>query len=715
MDSAATISAPSQTTRFLEFLRGELKPTPGRWRATLRITLACVVASWPVMAFHLHAPLIVMILMFLLTKQDTTTTLLGTILGIIGLTIGCGLLLFAYICVTDLTWLRVLLVPAFIALGLFINRILTLGPVGSAIGIPLAMGMIVPDIIPSTEFLTRFPFYVWWAGVLGLVVNLAVQYLLNPQRAQSALVRGLTSRLHAVEAALLGLAGTDSKERSSASLASLALSGAAEQLHLLKLASAAEPFLRQHHAKVGLHIILVDRLVSAASVLQEHGVRPPNEAIETRLRRVAEAAATWRQAVLERRWPQLQEPPPHPLGEPQASSAARAGSEGAPPMLLEMERVLHLVSKAKDGVPDELKAFPLAPKGGAIVADAFKNPAHIHFAIKGALAGFICYLIFTLSAYQGIYTSVITCIVCSLSTIGASAQKGILRFAGSAVGGVLGVITLTCIFPYLDSIAGFWLPFGAVTALAAYVTFGSPAISYGGYQIGLAFYKCTLQSYGPYTELRVVRDRLLGILLGLAVFGIISNRLWPVKALETIRAKLASALQTIAKLAGLPDEKKDPTPRLAEAYSLRLQAYQQFGAVHELLQGAKFEPGEQVRGKLEEISSTAQRLFLYLLAIIQHRPDLPPEAVPEPLREASANFRTALADELQTASSRVTGQDVRPAHDLQAALAELERVSASQIGTITSADVAAQVRARVGLYRDAVPIVQQIARLRLEK
>jgi len=203
------------------------------------------------MAFHLHLPLIVMILMFLLTKEDTTTTLLGTVLGIIGLTIGCGLLLLAYICFADLTWLRVLLVPAFIAFGLFMNRILTLGPVGSAIGIPLALGMVVPDIIPSTEFLTRFPFYLWWAGVLGLVVSLGVQFLLNPERAQTALIRGLTSRLDAVEAALLRLAGSESKARSYASLASLALSGAAEQLHVRKVASLGEPFHKKHHTKVG--------------------------------------------------------------------------------------------------------------------------------------------------------------------------------------------------------------------------------------------------------------------------------------------------------------------------------------------------------------------------------------------------------------------------------------------------------------------------------
>jgi multidrug resistance protein MdtO len=655
------------------------------------------------MAFHLHAALIVMILMFLITREETTTTLLGTVLGILGTTLGSGLLLLTYICFADLTWLRVLLVPTFIALGLYLNRIITLGPLGSVLGLLLALGMIVPDVFPSTEFLTRFPFYFWWAAVLGLTVNLAVQYLLNPERTQSVLARGLTSRLEAVESMLLRLAG-DKIGPATGSLRALAIEGAAEQLHLLKLASAAEPFLKKHHEKLALQIILADRLVTAAFVLEEQGVQLPDEALEARLRRMAAAVAAWREAILERHWPKFQEQTDAP---PQVA--------GVPPMLLEMERVLHLLSKSEKATPQELKGFPLVPKGGAIVADAFRNPEYVHFAIKGALAGFICYLIFTLSAYQGIYTSVVTCIVCSLSTIGASVQKGILRFAGSVVGGVLGVIALTCIFPYLDSIAGFWVPFAAVTGLAAYVTFSGPSLSYGGYQIGLAFYKCVLQSYGPYTELRVVRDRLIGIALGLTVFGLISNWLWPVKALENTRAKLASALRTLAKLAGLPDEKKDPTPRLAEAYDLRLQAYQEFRAVHELLQSAKFELSQEFRRKLQEISSTAQRLFLYLLAIIQHRPDLRPEAVPELLREASSRFRAALADELHILSARVIGREVRPDHDFQGALVELERVSASQVATIGSADVVAQARARLALYQEAVPIVQQMAQVRLAK
>jgi len=179
-----------------------MAPTPERWAAALRLTLSCLICSVPVMAFHLQQPLIVMILMFVISKEDTTTTLLGTVIGIIGFTIGCAGLLAFYLCALDLEWLRVLAVPAFITLGLFLNRVVTLGPLGTAISLPLAIGMITPDTVFAPEYLNRYPFYFWWAGVLGLSVNLGVQYLLNPRTSHWVLVHGMAARLDAVEAML---------------------------------------------------------------------------------------------------------------------------------------------------------------------------------------------------------------------------------------------------------------------------------------------------------------------------------------------------------------------------------------------------------------------------------------------------------------------------------------------------------------------------------
>src|ERR1700752_3974645 len=125
--------------RFWELFWREMAPTPGRWEAALRITLSCLICTVPIMAFHLQQPLILMTLMFAISKEDTTTTLLGTVLGIIGFTIGCIGLIAFYLCPLYLEGLRVLAVPAFITLGLFLNRVVTLGPLGTAISLPLAI------------------------------------------------------------------------------------------------------------------------------------------------------------------------------------------------------------------------------------------------------------------------------------------------------------------------------------------------------------------------------------------------------------------------------------------------------------------------------------------------------------------------------------------------------------------------------------------------
>jgi len=692
-----------------EFLRREMAPTPGRWQATLRITLACLICTIPIEAFHLKQPVMMMIGMFMVTREDTSTTLFGTILAIIGATAACGLLLLYFMCSLDLTWLRVLCVPAFVGAGLLMMRLVTPGIFGLGVAVVLGFGVTIPDTVANIETLNRMPFYYAWAWTLGLGVNLAVQYLMNPQTSHLLLVRGLTSRLEAVETLLRGVAAGNKIEPSRSSIAAFAFSGASEQLRLLKVAGVIEPVLKKRGSEISAHIILVDRLVTAAAVLEVQRIAPGNEAVKKRLLRLAEACAAWRAAIKEKRAPETSVPP----SENQATPA----DDDALPALAEMERVIALLPLAAAGekLPDELR-LPPQKKGGlfTLAPDAFTNPEHLQFAVKGMLAATICYLIFTLSVYPGIYTCVITCIVCSLSTVGASLQKGVLRFAGAAVGGALGFISLMYVFPNLDSLAGFWIPFGAAMALAAYVNFGSVRISYVGIQICLVYSKCALQTYGTYTELKVARDRLIGITLGLVVFGIINGRLWPVSALKTMRTKLSDVFRQLAHLASLPDEGKNPAPRQAEAYHLRLNIYQDFSVVDEMQESSKFESGAELRQKLEALGDEAKTLLLHLLSIIQHRPDLRPDAVPEPLHAAAAKFRATLTGVLLNLADRVDGKSDRAMPDLPAALAELEKTVAAHIHTVADAGVAAQIRARLALYQEAVPFALKLVRLQAE-
>jgi len=114
------------------------------------------------------------------------------------------------------------------------------------------------------------------------------------------------------------------------------------------------------------------------------------------------------------------------------------------------------------------------------------------------------------------------------------------------------------------------------------------------------------------------------------------------------------------------------------------------------------------------IDNTVQMFFLHLLAIIQHRPDLRPFTVPEPMRAASARFRATLAEVLLNLADRADGKAERPMPDLPGALADLEKTVAAQINTVTDDNATAQIRARLALYQQTVPFATKMVRLQAE-
>src|SRR5499426_1419237 len=132
----------------LDFLRRELAPTRGRGSATLRLTLACLIATIPILTHRIPHALVVLIMMYLITQEDTAATLLGSILGVVGVTLSIGAALLAWKVAIDIAGLRILFFVAFFFVGLFLKRVLVIGALGSAIGIPAGLLMILPDIGP---------------------------------------------------------------------------------------------------------------------------------------------------------------------------------------------------------------------------------------------------------------------------------------------------------------------------------------------------------------------------------------------------------------------------------------------------------------------------------------------------------------------------------------------------------------------------------------
>jgi len=680
---------------WVAFLRRELAPTPGRGGATFRLTLACLIATVPILTHRIPFGLVVMIVMYLITQEDTAATLLGSILGVVGVTISLGLALLAWMVALDIAWLRICIIAAFLFGGLFLKRVLSIGALGSALGLPGALVMILPDAMtvpgvssPSPEVLTELVLWLWLSVTLGLGVNLGVQLLLAPGDPLTLLQRELDTRLRVVTETVRRLGGVAvSASPPATSLDALATSGMSRPLALLKNASLTRNWARQRHEELAAIITLVDRLVTDAAALQTlASSSPPDAATQALLLRVGDASELVREAFAERR---------RPASRDWGAPSALAASTTAWPPLADMERALDQIMLAVQ--IREPAERPHEARPSLLVPDAFTNPEYVQFAVKGTVACLICYILFVGLDYPGIYTSVITCFVVSLSTIGSSNQKGLLRFAGAALGGLMGLVALVYAFPNVDGLGGFWLVFGAGTAVAAWINFGTPRVSYGGYQTGLAFYKAVFQGFGPAVSATVLRDRLIGIAFGLIVFGLLERVLWPVRAADRMRERLADVLRSLAGLA-LASAKPEGL-RSSEVDAQRRLISQQVADVQGFIESSKFEPDAAGALAIQQLTGDAQTVFLILLAIARHE-----GALPQSAREAMLRLATDAAAALGALVEHLRRGSEIPPIDLDGTLAAVER------DVIVHGPLEDEAyRGRLGLYRELVVAVNRLA------
>lgn len=165
-----------------------------------------------------------------------------------------------------------------------------------------------------------------------------------------------------------------------------------------------------------------------------------------------------------------------------------------------------------------------------LVEDAFTNPAHVHYALKVTLAAMLCYIFYTAVDWAGIHTAFITCCFISLESLGATRHKGALRLAGCLVGGLLGFLSILFLIPHMESIVSLVLLVASVSFLAGWVAMGSERIAYAGLQIALAFFMCVMPSFEQDVDLTKIRDRLVGIILGIVVTTLVYRYVWPERA-----------------------------------------------------------------------------------------------------------------------------------------------------------------------------------------
>ncbi len=93
-----------------------------------------------------------------------------------------------------------------------------------------------------------------------------------------------------------------------------------------------------------------------------------------------------------------------------------------------------------------------------------------------------------------------------------------------------------------------------VLALAAWIAAGSERIAYAGIQIGFTFALAFLSWFAPLTNLTELRDRVLGILLGVLVSSIVHLYLWPDSEAPQLKTRLAALYRRLADCLAAPKE-----------------------------------------------------------------------------------------------------------------------------------------------------------------
>ncbi|MGC4011311.1 MAG: FUSC family protein [Pseudomonas sp.] len=575
-------SLSSWQDRAWMFLCTELAAFPGRGNALLRNLVACTAVI--IISLSLQVPLLALslILVFFVSQNNVVLTRMAGILFLVSATvaIGASILLLKYTFGYPL--LRILGASLVFIASMFAMRATRLGPLFFLVAIVTIYVQSLVDLNPQPELLLRACLWVWIAVVYPILVTLLVNTLLLPQEPQQQLRDAMSRQLVQVQRRLQAL--IEGHYREDRITTAQVQQGVLALHKLLRFASMRDEFYRAHEAQQLTLITCVSRLYAACASLDD---LPQGAVTLTALQADCKTLADTVDAG-----------PNVPLPALRCESLMPAL---APSALAEMRDALLTLNASRNGAPT---ATPPA-KEPLLSPDALSNPNYLRFAFKTWLATILCYVFYNATDWPGIHTVMLTCVIIALPSLGASTQKGLLRIGGCLVGSALALFCIVFVIPQIDDIVGLLAMSLPVIGLGAWVAAGSERISYAGLQIMFCFALALLEQFGPTTDLTEIRDRLIGILLGVLVSTLVHGLLWPEREGDSLRRRLATVLHGIADL--LRERQPAPGMPTDRLHTASLHGWGQLAETDATLARVSLEPG-WYQGEQEQLTLFAQTL-----------------------------------------------------------------------------------------------------------
>jgi multidrug resistance protein MdtO len=682
---------------FPDFLRKELAPYPGRGALVARVVISATLSMILIETFRIPNGFIGPLIAFFVSRENlvsTTRTALTFIFAFLAgaLFIPIGARFFASTPETHFLW-----VGCSIFLAFFLLRCLT--NYGAALNLGLVVGVVVGIwYLPGpAETNVELTLWIVAATLTGALVTLCVEVVFYAIRRRDDLIDGLDARL----ALLQDLMTSYGKEQqvspaTQAGLAQFAIVGAGA----LRRHAARSAYTQLYRVRMTTLVSLVGRSIDFAAGLSN--AYPTLPGLHERAARLSAALADIRQCLHTHAHPCDVNFDP----EPSPDTPLMSEIEG---MVALMPTIFH-----SEHAPDpELEPMEDAPgTTGILVPDAFSNPEHLRYILGGTLAAMLCYVFYVSLDWPMLSTSITTCILTALTTIGSSRQKQTLRVAGFVMGGVIaGIGSQIFILPYIDSIGGFTVLFVIVTIIAAWISTSSTRLSYAGVQIAYSFYLIELSDFSIRTDLTYPRDRALGILLGITMMWLVFERLLSRSAADEMvrifvaNLRLFSDVLTSAPRAG-------DSPGILKVRRLRDAIYRRFGEVIAQADAVPFQtgpsrPGDMAaRDRIRRWQTSLRTFYLLETPLLQFRIFGKAESMTQPFSTLSEDFRLECSRLFLQFAASLEQQLATHTHAPDSTTSLLDRIDA--YAASKEAEFSERERALFRVYRTVARIVDRL-------
>lgn len=599
------------STWFPDFLRKELAPYPGRGQLVARTVLSATLTMILIITFRIPGGVIGALSAFVLSRENLIATarsaiyqILAFILGALFIPVGARLL--ASTPETHFVWIACSLFMVF-----FLLR--TLSNYAIATGLALVVSNVVAIWYLPGPARVNVELTLWQVAAtsIGALVTLGVEWAFYLFHGRDDLIDGLDVRLALIEEEMASYAAEKPVTPETANkLAQFAIVGAGSLRRQLARGSY-EPLYR---TRMSTLVSLASRSIDFAAALSNtYPVLPPE--LRNRAEKLSGSVADIRHCL-------------RTYGQPCEATLEPQPSPGTP-MISEIETMVSLmpsVFSRENATDPELEPLDDAPSSNRIfIADAFSNPEHLRYVLGGTVAAMMCYVLYVSLAWPNLSTSVTTCVLTALTTVGSSRQKQLLRVAGFVLGGIIfGLGSQIFILPYIDSIGGFTVLFAASTAVAAWIATSSSRLSYAGVQFAFAFYLIHLSDFSKQTSLTVARDRSIGVLLGISMMWLIFERLSPRSAADEMVRIFISNLRTLADLVET-EWSAGNRAAILKVRRQRDQVYRYFGDVNAQSDAVPFETGPgragdmAARDRIRRWQASLRSFYLLQAPLLQFR------------------------------------------------------------------------------------------------